>query len=439
MRSARLILPPTLILFALIVTVEGGGCGDRPPHGATADAAQPKGPTLDDARRFYASQPRYLQPIPTTTVPEGLIDLTAESCGKCHREIYEEWRISTHARALEDDPQFMAELGKSTKPNHDVSWMCLNCHTPVENQLMRLVTSLEGGRWDRPVYVNNPGFDEKLAKEAITCATCHVKDGVVLGPWGDSIAPHPIRAEPSLLTVEVCTQCHQAKAEFPEINLACTFDTGSEHAASPYAADGQTCQSCHMPEVERRLTDDELQPVRKTRRHWFGGSLIPKKPEFEAEIAKIRKEYPDGLALKWVNLPARFAGSRATVVKVELTNANAGHLLPTGDPERFILVKLEARDAATGAVLATKEERIGAVYEWWPKVKKLSDNRLKPKEARTLELAIPAPARGGVKLSLVASKWRISEENLRFHGLEGRYVPGRVFFEEQKTIPVRGR
>ncbi|MCK6548755.1 cytochrome C554 and C-prime [Myxococcota bacterium] len=427
---------PALLSLA-VIAVLAGCTGPKPRAISAAPDAEPTSPTVEDARRFYASQPRYLRPIPTTTVPEGLVDLTAEACGKCHREIYEEWRISTHARAFLDDAQFMAELGKSTKPDFDVSWMCMNCHTPVENQLMRLVTSLAGGRWERPIYVDNPAFDEKLAKEAITCATCHVKDGVVLGPWGTTIAPHPVRAEPSLLTVDVCTQCHQAKAEFAEINLACTFDTGAEHAASPYAADGKTCQSCHMPEIERRLTDDPLQPVRKTRRHWFGGSLIPKRPEFEAEIAAIRGEYPEGMALRWVEFPRSFRASKDTTVKVELENANAGHLLPTGDPERFILVKLEARHATTGAVLATIEERIGAVYEWWPKVRKVSDNRLRPKETRTLALTVPVPAKGGVKLSLVASKWRISEENMKFHALEGRYVAGRVFFEEEKTVPVR--
>ncbi|RMG11879.1 MAG: hypothetical protein D6731_14895 [Planctomycetota bacterium] len=395
-------------------------------------ATRTRAPGVAEARAFYARQPRYLRPVPSSPVPRGLPDVRAETCGGCHRAIYAEWRVSTHARAWLDDPQFQEELKKTrASKDGDASWMCVNCHTPYEDQLERLVVGLVEGHRGRPATIPNPRFDPALQREAITCATCHVRDGVVLGPWGDTSAPHPVRRSEELLGPAVCTQCHQASATFPELNLACAFETGREHAEGPHAA--TPCQECHMPAVRRPLTAQGT-PPRRTRRHWFGGSLIPKRPEFEAELAPLRAVYPDGLTARWVDPPARLPSGRTTELTLEIENAHAGHRLPTGDPERFLLVEAEVRDPE-GAVLARRSERIGTVYRWDPPVQKLSDNRLAPGERRRFTLRF-VPSAGPLTLRLVCSKWRISQENLRYHHLEGRTVPGRVFFEDTRQLPV---
>ena len=111
---------------------------------------------------------------------------------------------------------------------------------------------------------------------------------------------------------------------------------------------------------------------------------------------------------------------------VWIENANAGHALPTGDPERFLRVDAVALDAA-GATLAVDRAQIGITYEWHPKPKKLADNRLAPNERRKLTFQLPAEA---ARVRVSASRWRISEENLAYHALEGRYVPGQVFWTE---------
>lgn len=392
--------------------------------------------TVDDARAFFASQPRYLRPIPHTEVPEGLTDLRAETCGMCHDEIYEEWRISTHARAWEDDPQFMEEMAKTTaQPGRDASWLCANCHTPLEEQLPRLVAALEDGDRGRPIYVDNPHFDETLQLEAITCATCHVRDGVILGPYGAEGAPHPVRQSDELFSVGLCTQCHQVEATLDDVEMICTFDTGETFAAGPWAAEGKTCQACHMPEVERAITNQGT-PVRKTRRHWFGGSLIPKKPEFEAELAPLRDIYPDGARIEWVDLPKSVrAGTRATVT-FTVTNAEAGHSLPTADVERYLLVSAQALDPS-GAVLAERVERFGTRYEWHPKARKLDDTRLAPRETRAFELEFEVPAGGKVSLRLEGTNHRISPENFAYHQLEGRAIASRVFHSSVRELPTR--
>ena len=56
---------------------------------------------LERAIAFYNARPRVERPqAGWQGVPEGLLDLRAATCGECHPEIYDEWRVSTHALAL---------------------------------------------------------------------------------------------------------------------------------------------------------------------------------------------------------------------------------------------------------------------------------------------------------------------------------------------------
>lgn len=417
MRSRALQVGLHLLIFAV---------GATPSPGAAAT------PTLEEARAHAAKRPRFLRSVPYTPVPTDLPDLTAATCGKCHVEIYEEWKLSTHAKAWKGDLQFLAELEKSEKQG--VGWLCMNCHTPVENQLPRLVAALDQDRWDRPTFVPNPYFDPALQDEAITCATCHVEDGVILGPYGNTVAPHAIKKSERLLTAEVCTQCHQAQAERLDLSLICVFNTGQEWAASPQKKEGKICQSCHMPEVERGLVAGSK--PKKTRRHWFGGSLIPKRPEDAAALLPLLPHYPPGLAVRPSPLRKPLAPGAKVDFVVEIQNQEAGHYLPTGDPERYLEVHLRAKDEA-GVVFAERVEKIGIEYQWYPEIKKLSENRLAPKEKRRYTLSFTAPAKGKVTVEVEASRWRISPKNLAYHQLEGRYVPGQTFYTHSATVEVR--
>jgi len=418
------------LALATVALAGGALLAMAPPNDPAPAAANP----LDQARAFYGSQPAYLSPVVLgSDVPAGLPDLRAATCGACHQDIYAEWAISTHARAWLDDLQFQAELHKPRPDDGDVGWMCVNCHTPVEQQLERLVIGLRDGRLDQPVYVDNPRFDPTLQTDAITCATCHLRDGVIVGPYGDTSAPHATAKSDHLLTEEVCVRCHQAEADFPEIVLSCSFSTGREFAASSANAEGKVCQDCHMPPIERPLMAGF--PDRPTRRHWFGGSLLPKKPAYEAELAPLRDVYPDGMTLAWEAAPTQAAPGAETTASVSYTNAEAGHRLPTGDPERFLLVTLQAV-TPDGAVLGEETHRIGTVTRWYPTIERISDNRLLPGESRTLTLTFAAPSAGPLTLRATASKHRITEENLAYHDLVGKVPAGRVFWTDERPLAV---
>jgi hypothetical protein len=425
--AAAALLSGTLLSATLLLGTLLYGCA-----GPDSGAAR----ALSAAREFQATLPSYLRPVAHSPVPRGLASLRASECGVCHVEIYREWRESSHARAWRDDPQFLEEMKKTTATaGRDASWICMNCHTPFEAQLPRLLAGLEGGDRGRPTFIDNPHFDARLQDEGVTCATCHVRDGVILGSTGSVLAPHPVRKSDALRSADLCLACHQVEATLEDVELVCTFDTGETFAAGPYPAEGKVCQSCHMPEIMRPMTNLGT-PVRAARRHWFGGSLIPKKPEFEAGLAPVRAHYPNGARVAWEALPAVLPAGRRTTLTFTVTNAEAGHTLPTGDVERYLTVTARVR-AADGTILAERAERFGTRYEWHPKARRLDDTRLRPRETRSFPVEFAVPAGGEVTLELVGENHRMSPENVAYHGLEGKTVPSRVFLEARETRPVR--
>ena len=132
--------------------------------------------------------------IPNQEVPEGLESLSASECGDCHEEIYREWQASNHAIAWQD-MQFQAEWAKD-----DSLWVCLNCHTPLQNQQEFIILGKQDGDYFKPVKQANPHFDPKLKEESITCAVCHVRDGAVIGLHGNQTdAAHKVKKDSSLM------------------------------------------------------------------------------------------------------------------------------------------------------------------------------------------------------------------------------------------------
>ena len=378
-----------------------------------AVAAPPSLPdNLESASRFYDTRPRVERPqAGWQETPEGLADLRASSCAECHPAIYEEWRVSTHGQAW-TDRQFQGEMSKSGN-----RWLCSNCHTPLMNQMEAWAVDLVDGDVERPTYVDNPAFDAVLREEGITCSACHVRDGVIEGPTGLETPSHPVRKADRFNTEEICLACHQAVQSYPGKDFICVFETGEEWRASPHRRAGLICQSCHMQPVTRPQALGA--EARTGRRHFWPGAGIYKEEGHGPPLDQL----PPGLEIG--------AQASARELVVTLTNVSAGHLLPTGDPERFILVDVEFSDRGGRPQGEARSERIGQTWKWWPTPEKLADNRLKPLEAK--ELRIPRPP-GAHLWSVVASSHRIGEEAVTFHHLEG-YPASRVTHRLEGKFP----
>ena len=299
--------------------------------------------------------------IPRQVVPAGIPSLKAEDCGTCHKEIYEEWKTSYHAQAY-TDPFFRAYWRKDGEV-----WICLNCHTPLENQQPELIKEIPRNRVEKAVKEANPGFDKALQQEGVTCAGCHVRDGVILGPFDDSAAPHPTQFDPKFRTAEICYRCHQVPKgpfQFYDVGPCGTFP---EYEGTFFARErGLICQSCHMPEVERPMAQGG--PIRRGRKHFWRGGHDPE---------QIKSALAVQLA---VDPPQPRPGASATVT-LTLINAGAGHKLPTGDPDRYFTVEFKVVDK-TGRVLADQTDSMGRWILWQPVIVDLYDNRLPPLASR---------------------------------------------------------
>jgi len=256
----------------------------------------------------------YAHAIPFQKVPEGLTSLRAESCGECHREIYDEWKTSIHAHAYQD-PFFQAYWKKDKQV-----WVCLNCHTPLENQQATLIKDIPRGRVEKSPQEPNPHYDPEYQKEGVTCAACHVREGMIIGPFDDSAAPHPTKFDPSFRTTEVCYRCHNVlsgPAQFYNVGPCGTY---AEYEGKFFMKErGFICQSCHMPEITRPVATNS--PIRQGRRHlWRGGH----DPDMVKRAVAIQVA---------ANPPEPKPGEQVEVT-LTLINAGAGHKLPTGDPDR---------------------------------------------------------------------------------------------------------
>ena len=90
-------------------------------------------------------------------------------------------------------------------------------------------------------------------------------------------------------------------------------------------------------------------------------------------------------------------------------------------------------------VLAKEEIRIASEYQWWPDIKKLSDNRLAPLEERTFQMSFKDQNQRATLLSIRAEHWRISQKNLEYHNLQDLVPAFRVVFEEKYTLKDTSR
>ena len=347
--------------------------------------------------------------VPPLKPVQGVGGIRAADCGVCHQAIHAEWQASTHAAALRDI-QYQAELHKPSSPR----WLCLNCHIPLQNQRRFVVSALRDGDVMRPVLKPNPDFDLALQQEAITCATCHVRPdarGVsqVIGTRKNPLAPHPVKADRAALR-RICLRCHDPKGERITPLLVCWFKTQQELQQGPRGGK-QDCVDCHMPAVRRRLARDfSVYAPRQTRQHHWVGSGVPK--EYGAYASLAARGYHSGLDLRLVSWMRQDPGRLA--FSISLTNARAGHWLPTADPERHLLISARLRRADGAAVGEAKTLRIGQVWRWSPRAKKVSDNRLKPGQTRAWsgQLKLPAGAKG-LRLEVTALHVKLTSGNAK--------------------------
>ena len=237
--------------------------------------------------------------------------LSAEDCARCHTDEAADWAASRHRVAF-TNAVFTASW--RAWPN---GW-CLSCHLPLASA-QALVTGTGApavpGAFHAAALSETP--TDGLVAEGVSCAVCHLRDGAVVTASTPSLlskAFHRVEQDPTLGESAFCGQCHAFP--FQRHTPAWPFSLGDEPAQdtlaewqrSAAAAEGLTCQSCHMPEGK----------------HSFAGA------------------HDTGLLRQTLSAEVWREGDG---VAARVTATGAAHRVPTGDPFRRLELWLCA-DAA---------------------------------------------------------------------------------------------
>jgi hypothetical protein len=108
--------------------------------------------------------------------------------------------------------------------------------------------------------------------------------------------------------------------------------------------------------------------------------------------------------------------------------------VPSGDPERFILVKYSLLDQNNREV-GSERHRIGELWEWYPKAKKLADNNIDPLETRMVPFTSKQLRKGQYTLKIKVTKHRMDEKTAVYNKLSSDYP---LFIEIfNKEVKVR--
>jgi hypothetical protein len=307
---------------------------------------------------------------------------SAELCGDCHRAIYDGWKKSAHASAMESrlfqDALKLAEsdFGAQARKN------CLTCHAPVA------------------VLTGDFELVKKVSWEGVTCDYCHSIQEVTTaggkpkakveftvvksGPSKDLFSPaHGTRFSPLHTSSLACVACH----EYTNSQGFPVLATYSEWKDSTYGKGEQGCQGCHMFRVEGDVVDPRI--VRA------------------ATLTLNLHEISGGHSIQQLNkaIKADLSTSREgdqLRVTVKLTNRGAGHYVPTGSALRQLILDLEA-DSLAGQHFSeqrtyrrTVADRGGVVLNredlvFVKGVRVVADTRLAPNETKTETFSFPLP------------------------------------------------
>jgi nitrate/TMAO reductase-like tetraheme cytochrome c subunit len=230
---------------------------------------------------------------------------SANTCKVCHEDHYKEWSVSQHAYA-QLSPIYMAMQNKINQLSNGTNGdFCIRCHNQV------------GMNMGESTYASNLER-HPTSREGITCVVCHrveqaygkvsgrlaLVEGDLLtkvyGPTGsaeldrvldnrneyrvvteEDQAGRKIHTEighfPQIQTSQFCGSCH-------DVNLFNGFrleEAFSEYKNSPAAARGESCQDCHMGNIQGQVSGYKHAPAavvggvstkeRKVTNHFFAG------------------------------------------------------------------------------------------------------------------------------------------------------------------------
>jgi hypothetical protein len=354
--------------------------------GVSAKGDQPPG--AEDRAQLHFLKGHWQTPIPPQGKPpahfssiEGSLD--PESCGVCHRAQYEDWIDSLHSKSM--GPGVTGQTMELIHDDPKLALLCYSCHAPLSEQQEKVVD--KGGRPSRfkkrrhvpglspsaseerksPAlkFKPNQAFSASLQQKGLSCAGCHVRghqrfgppkrDGSLESSASAAQLPHGGAVRTAAFEqAEFCKGCHQFEPNGYALNGKLLENTYNEWKEGPYAREGKSCQSCHMPE----------------RRHLWRGIHDPEmvKQGVAVRLSLDKEHYQVGEQLR---------------AEITLVNTGVGHDFPTYVTPK-IVVRFELADADGKQVeKSAQEERIGREVTL-DLTQELFDTRIAPGKSRTV-------------------------------------------------------
>lgn len=283
------------------------------------------------------------------------------------------WRAKMEAEVL-DRPGMKAEIEAE----------CLACHAPVASAKAQQ----NGEKYSRAHL-----SDDALGLDGVSCLSCHrispdnlgnkermsghiewVQGETVYGPYRNPLQ-RPMWMHTGFVpqygehikSSELCASCHnlytpifdednQKVGEFPEQTVY------SEWAASAYAQDGQTCQTCHMPALRNDSRVSLMPPFAPVRDQiWShrivgGNTFLLDLLKYKRDVFGISKNEFDFektlfvtraflMTAAEIRLEVQASAGNTIEVGVDVINLT-GHKFPTGYPERRAWIHFRAVDEA---------------------------------------------------------------------------------------------
>jgi hypothetical protein len=315
----------------------------------------------------------------------------AEWCGSCHRTHFNEWKHSTHARALampEVRRHFGVDIdeGRHAQVDSDLrsgsregEQHCVQCHAPLTFYA------------DEPRPVME---DARNQTQGVSCVFCHTLRGLekpgglytsapetvrrYLGQNADrllarSLGDLLIRWRPEVHRRDyrtellgqsmACAGCHDVAFQGWEASSYAGAVPSGGSGAAELRADAVTCQECHMATAPGGRQSERAEPIvpwgaPRTGRHhhgWPGGNVRGSLAFDDEHGARITRWLREGMVeLRILEVRREAPDVRVTVV---MRNEKAGHHYPSGEggDARDQWLQLELLDAE-GRLLDTSVE-----------------------------------------------------------------------------------
>ena len=351
-----------------------------------------------------------------------------QNCGNCHKEIFDEWSASGHARSATNrrflnlydgtDWQGRPHAGWSLRDEHpDGIGVCNACHAPTapfDSDLRNLTgISAQGVHCD---------FCHKIANASTErIGFTHGRYGLeLLRPSQGQIFLGPLddvdRGEDSYAALyhesRYCASCHEGVVFGVPV-----YTTYSEWLASPARQEGKQCQTCHMAptgtmsNLAPEMGGIERDPQTLGNHRFFDRSQT----EMLRRCLHVSVEaVPEGDSVK---------------VNVRIQADQVGHRVPTGFVDRNLVLVLEAFGSNKSAMMPIDGPTLsslagppwtgqaGKIYAkrltdfdgkgpvpFWRARPEVEDNRLSPGRPDSLEWRFPSNA----------TRWRLRVIYRRF-------------------------